>query len=527
MRGTTRQLLTFGLGLTLVVSGVSQSHADCDPTPGLSRFSGQGWGLDEGNRRFQAQSLIDKHNVSGLEVAWVFGMDGGLSPHSHPVVSEDTVFIGSEGGKLYALDRETGCERWVREFDYNVRSAVIQGRMKGGGVRLFFGTQDGKVHSVDANTGERLWSSPISEHAFAFPTGTPTFYRDRLYVPVSSYEVGMAMLPLYGCCTFRGAVLALDARDGSRIWETFTIEEAPRVTGRRWMFIENWGPSGAPVWSAPTYDTDTGLLYIGTGENYSDPATDTSDAILAFDATSGERRWARQFTENDVYNMSCNISVEHPNCPNPVGPDLDFGAPPVLARDPDGRKLLIAGQKSGGVYAMDPSSGELNWQTRIGRGGYLGGVHWGLAVNEELGLVFVPISDDNPGQVEGESEAGLHALDLSTGERVWSYSSPDTCGDKLLCWSGFSAASLATSDLVFAGALDGMLRAFDAETGEVLWSVQTWQDYESVNDLVTFGGAIGVHGPMLYDDLLLVQSGYGNLQLAPGNALIAFRVASP
>ena len=525
MIGSTRHLLTFALAIVLLLLSLSQGHADCASTPGLSRFAGQGWGLDEGNRRFQGQSLVNKHNVSLLEVAWVFGLDGGLQPHSYPVVSEDTVFIGSEAGKLYALDRDTGCERWAQEFNYNVRSGVIHGRMTGGDVRLFFGTQDGEVHSVDAKSGAHLWSRPISEHTFAFPTGTPSFHRDRLFVPVSSFEVGMAMVPLYGCCTFRGAVLALDASTGGEEWHSFTIEEAPSVTGRRWVFIERWGPSGAPVWSAPTYDKDTGLLFIGTGENYSEPATETSDAILAFDAETGERRWVRQFTENDVYNMACSVDPEHPNCPQANGPDLDFGAPPMLARSEDGRRFLIAGQKSGDVYAMDPIKGNLIWQTRIGRGGFLGGVHWGLAVNEDLGFVYVPISDDNGGQVEGESEAGLHALDLSTGARVWSYASPNICDDKPLCWSGFSAAILATPELVFAGSLDGMLRAFDAETGEVLWSFQSWKNYESVNGRVTFGGAIDVHGPMLYEDLLLVQSGYSTFAQAGGNALIAFRLA--
>lgn len=525
MLGSTPQMLTFAVATALLLSSASQGHADCPSTPGLSRFAGEGWGLDEGNRRFQGQSLINKRNVSQLEVAWVFGLDGGLQPHSYPVVSEDTVFIGSEGGTLYALDRETGCERWARDFNYNVRSGVIHGRMTGGDVRLFFGTQDGKVHSVDASTGAHLWSTPISEHSFAVPTGTPSFYRNRLFVPVSSLEVGMAMVPLYGCCTFRGAVLALDARSGSEEWQSFTIAEPPGVTGRRWVFIEKWGPSGAPVWSSPTYDTEAGLVFIGTGENYSEPATETSDAIIAFDAQTGERRWVRQFTEDDVFNMACSVSPEHPNCPAANGPDLDFGAPPMLVRGRDGKKLLIAGQKSGDVYAMDPLTGQLIWHTRIGRGGYLGGVHWGLAANEAYGLVYVPISDDNGGQVEGESEAGLHALDLMTGARVWSYASPDTCNDKPLCWSGFSAAILATPDLVFAGALDGMLRAFDAESGEVLFSIQTWKQYESVNDRVTFGGAIDVHGPMLYEDILLVQSGYSTFAQAGGNALIAYRMA--
>ena len=502
--------------------------ADCESTPGLERFAGQGWGLDAANRRWQERSQIDRDNVAGLDLAWVFGLDGGLRPHSYPAVTEDTVFIGSEAGRLYALERGSGCQRWVFDGDYNVRSAVIHGRSRQGQVRLFFGTQDGEVHAVDAMTGKHLWNRAISGHTFAVPTGTPSFHAGRLYVPVSSFEVAMAMMPLYGCCTFRGALLALDAASGETLWQSHTIDRPPEITGRRWMFIEQWGPSGAPVWSAPTLDVESGLVFVGTGENYSAPATDTSDAIMAFDAASGERRWLRQFTQNDVYNMACSVSPGHPNCPEANGPDFDFGAPPVLARASDGDKILIAGQKSGHVYAMDPATGAPIWQARLGRGGYLGGVHWGLAVNESLGLAYVPISDDNSGQVEGESAAGLHALDLRTGDIVWSYHANwNACEGKPLCWRGFSAAVLATPELVFAGSLDGMLRAFDARSGEVLWSFQTWRTFDSVNGLPTFGGAIDVHGPMLFEDTLLVQSGYGSFAQAGGNALIAFSLPRP
>ena len=498
--------------------------ADCTLPPSLERFAGQGWGLDLENRRFQAQSDIDLSNVAGLELAWVFALDGGMRPHSYPALSEDTLFIGSEGGNLYALERESGCVRWTHEGESGVRGGVIHGRLADGDVRLFYGSQDGQVHSLDARSGEHLWASRIADHSFATPTGTPSFHADRLFVPVSSYEVFMATVPLYGCCTFRGQLLAFDAKDGEALWRAYTISEPPKVTGRRVMFIEQWGPSGAPIWSAPTYDARANLVFVGTGENYSAPATETSDAIIAFDADSGERRWVYQATQNDVFNMACSINANHPNCPDANGPDLDFGAPPLLASLEDGRRLLIAGQKSGDVHALEPETGQLLWRTKIGRGGFLGGVHWGLAVNEHLGLLYVPISDENPGQVPGQSAAGLHALDLASGELRWSYESPHICQAKPRCWPGFSAAILATEELVFAGSLDGMLRAFDAQSGEVLWSFQTWRDYPSVNGPGAQGGAIDVHGPMLFEDLLLVQSGYASFSQAGGNALLAFRL---
>ena len=184
---------------------------------------------------------------------------------------------------------------------------------------------------------------------------------------------------------------ALDAETGEQLWYLPTIEEAAQVTGRQLLFVQKWGPSGAPVWSAPTLDRRRGLLFYGTGENYSAPATATSDAIFAIDASTGQRRWVNQFTANDTFNMAC--VAGGPNCPEQEGPDLDFGAPPLLAQDSQGRELLFVAQKSGAVSALDPATGERVWSQKFGRGGYLGGIHWGLAADIQRGLLYVPVSD--------------------------------------------------------------------------------------------------------------------------------------
>ena len=513
---------TLGLLGALLMSAVSAS-AECEAVPGVERFARSGWGFGERNLRFQAATDINHMNVGTLGLAWAFALDGGMSPHSYPLVTEDTVFIGTPAGSLFALERDSGCVRWQRKFRNAIRTAVIHAEI-GGAARLVFGTGDGWVIAADAATGEQLWSTEVRDHPHAIVTGTPLYHAGRVYAPVSSYELAVAMDAMYECCTFRGSLVALDAADGALLWRRHTIAEAPAVTGRHYVVVKEWGPSGTPIWSAPAIDPATGLLYVGTGENYTAPATSASDAIMAVRSEDGEIVWTEQFTANDVFNMSCLIP-DHPNCPEEAGPDYDFGAPPILAHTPGGERILLAGQKSGGVYAMKPDSGERLWARHLGRGGWLGGVHWGMAVNETLGLLYVPISDRPVGPAASDKPMpGLHALELATGTVRWSAINPDRCAAREGCDAGISAAIVATSDLVFTGSLDGLVSAYDARTGEVLWSYDTWRKFDGVNGETAVGAAIDVHGPMVAGDLLLIQSGYGQHGQAGGNALLAFRL---
>ena len=514
------RLATLGLLVTLMTSAVA---ADCDATPGVEDFARSGWGFGERNLRFQPDTDIDRNNVQTLELAWAFALDGGMSPHSYPLVTEDTVFIGTPAGSLFALERDSGCVRWKRQFRSGVRTAVIHAEIAGD-ARLVFGTDDGWVIAANAVTGDELWATEVRDHPHAIVTGTPLYHAGRIYAPVSSYELAVAMDAMYECCTFRGSLVALDAADGAMHWRTPTIADAPAVTGRHYLIVKEWGPSGTPIWSAPAIDATTGLLYVGTGENYTAPATPTSDAIMALGSEDGEIVWTEQFTANDTFNMACLIP-DHPSCPEEVGPDYDFGAPPILALTPSGERILLAGQKSGGVYAMQPDSGERIWERQLGRGGYLGGVHWGMAVNESLGLLYVPISDKPVGPAAGDKPMpGLHALEIETGAVRWSAINANRCGERKGCDPGISAAVVATPELVFAGSLDGRVSVYDVRTGAVVWSYDTWRKFDGVNGETAVGASIDVHGPMVAGDLLLIQSGYGQHGQAGGNALLAFRL---
>lgn len=548
-RSLRAALLVPALCLSLTVSAAA--HADCSNTNSTAsaNFETSGWGNSPRNTRYSASSTITASNVGQLELAWSFALEGGQRPHSYPVLSDDTLFLGTQSGALVALDRATGCTRWTYRTNNDIRSGITAGVIHtslGSNTHptptLFFGTGNGELEAVEAVTGKLIWQIDARDHPAQFITGTPIFHEGRLYVPLSSREVGLAMSPLYGCCTSRGAVAAYDATTGQQIWRTHSIAEAPTVTGRRWLFIKQWGPSGAPVWSAPTIDTERNQLLFGSGENYSSPASLGSDSITALNLDTGERLWSQQYTSGDSFNMACTMDMEHPNCPTENGPDLDFGAPPIVARlnKNDGtHDVIIAGQKSGDVHAIDPQTGVRLWSVNIGRGGYLGGVHWGMASDEAKGLVYAPISDIlnvSPGS-EGEQAPGMSAIDINTGKVRWQAPSEDNCaphdskntaedeGGK--CKNGYSAAPVANAELVFVGGLDGVLHALSSSTGAELWRFDSWRDYNAVNatdELTATGGAIDVHGPILAGDQMFVQSGYGSFGQQGGNALLAFKV---
>lgn len=521
--GTTRHL---SVGFVLMLCWSCLAHGNCDgtnPVPGLTSFYSNGWGIDPANRRFQpaGRTSISAANVSRLKLKWSYGFSN-MNPRSYPLVTEDTLFIGDTGVGLVALDRSTGCTRWTLRHSGRIASAILY-RRSGGKVTLYFADQSQGIYAVDAANGKLMWQTTVKGQPLPLYSGTPLVYGNDIFVPLSSAEVGLAANPFYGCCTTSGAMVALDAATGTQRWYQPTIRQKPTVTGRHFLFVEEHAPSGAPVWGTPTLDVGRGLLLFGTGQNYSRPTTTTSDAIFALDASDGTVRWVRQFTTDDAYNVACDLSVKHPNCPKPRGPDLDFGAPPMVAQLADGRELVIVGEKSGGVYALEPATGTTVWQQQVGRGGALGGVHWGMAFNQQLGLVFAPVSDISGFPTDLPAKPGLFALDAATGAIRWFHERKPRCPQRS-CSPGISAAIIATPDLVFAGSLDGYLEAYDAASGALLWSEDSWQDFKTVNGVSASGGSFDAHGPMVAGDQLMVSSGYGQFFQRGGNALLVYQL---
>jgi polyvinyl alcohol dehydrogenase (cytochrome) len=462
-------------------------------------------------------------DIPELELAWAFGFPGAQRARSQPAVTREAIFTGSQSGRVYALDTETGCAWWTYEAGAEVRNApLIEHGADGRPETLYFGDFDAGVHAVDARTGELRWTKSIKDHPDGTITGSLTFHEGTLFVPMSSTEIVSAYIDDYACCTFRGGVTALSAEDGETLWRWYSVGE-PRKVGTTSAGTDILAPSGAPVWSTPTVDAERGLLYVGTGENYSSPANDNSDSIIALDLATGRQRWTMQATPGDAWNAACGREPK-PNCPSEDGPDFDFGAPPMLVDLEGGGQIILAGQKSGEIFGIDPDNdGALLWRRRAGMGGFNGGVHWGMASDDSI--LWVGIAD-TPGNkfAEGPARPGVHAFDVKSGEPLWSRIEPPTCDEVAYkCMTALSAPLSAIPGAIFAGAHNGRLLAYSSEDGSVLWKAETNRAFETVNGVEAKGGTIDSAGVVIAGGLVVVNSGYDKFGEIPGNVLLVYR----
>jgi polyvinyl alcohol dehydrogenase (cytochrome) len=488
-----------------------------------------GWGLTPGNTRFipAATARVDRESAQRMRLKWAIRFPHATRLRSQPALAGGGLYVGSQDGVVYALDRATGCVRWTFQAGGEVRSGIVISPWTAGDRTAkpiaYFGDLLGNVYAVDARHGALIWRLRPDTHPSATITASPALFENVLYVPVSSLEVSLPADPNYECCRFRGSVVAVDARSGEVRWQSYTIPTTPAVQGRNAVGATRYGPSGAPVWNTPTIDAKRRQLVIGTGENYSSPATGTSDSMIAMALDTGAIRWVYQATARDAWNTSCDFPGRV-SCPEENGPDFDFGgAGTSLATTRAGRDIVLGAQKSGDVHALDPDSGSLLWKVKLGRGGLLGGVHFGFAVSGDA--VIVPINDGEDGRAYPEpARPGLYAVDLATGDRLWS-SPAETglCRGRRFCGPGYAQAITATPDLVFVGGEDGWLRIVNATSGAVLWRFDTTVSVPTLDGGRSAGGSLaGGAGPVAYHGMLFVSSGYGFAGQMPGNLLLAF-----
>lgn len=497
-----------------------------------------GWSTGVANTRFQNSEAagITEENVPKLKLKWAFALGDETNARSQPAVDGGRIFLGTESGAVYSLDAETGCIDWRSKIDGAIRSALVFGPAgHGKHAAVYFGAGR-NAYALDAATGKQLWKIPIAQHFAAIITAVPLLHRGVLYFGVSSFEEALPPLPTYPCCTFRGSLVAVKASTGKLLWRAHTIPEAPRPTEKNKAGVQMYGPSGAAVWSTPTFDEKRNAVYVATGDDYSHPATKTSDAVLAFDAKTGKLLWSQQVTTGDIFNNACSIPGSA-NCPPPAGHDFDFGQPPILVSLPGGHRELVLAQKSGMAYALNPDKdGTVLWHTRIGPGGPLGGSMWGSAADG--GNLYVAESDLGfKGIVPDKSSAqgyrlltnpnqggGLFALDLRTGEKVWDAAPARDCGGRAGCSPAQSQAVSVTPGVVFSGSLDGHIRAYSTADGKVLWDYDTARAFTTVDGWAGHGGSLDGPGPVIAGGMLFVSSGYSQFGGAPGNVLLAFSV---
>ena len=473
------------------------------------------------------QAGLTTDDFPKLELAWALAFPDTSGLRAAPVIVGSTLFYSAtDSGRVFALDINSGCAKWVYTADSRLRSSIAYSGIDESHV-LVFSDSAGMIHTVDARSGERIWiaSGQASDNQ-GMLTGTPVVTGDKVIVPVSGSGVITGGNPNYECCENHGAVTALNVRTGEKLWEYHTMPTAEYTGLVSSTGVKQRGPSGAPIWTTPTVDEKRGQVYVTTGENTSHPTTNTSDAIIALDLETGEAKWVFQALENDMWNFGC--SARGPNCiiledTNSV--DFDFGGPAILVETSE-RDLLIAGQKSGDLWALDPDTGSLVWNQRVGEGTALGGNHWGIASNFDR--AFMTIND--PSGMNGNSKPGIYSYFVGTGEPSWFYEVEPECNDERSerlrrCESlfGFSATPLSVDGAVIAGGLDGRLFVFNSESGELLYEYDTVRDYETINGVEGYGGSIDSHSISAGSGMVFVGSGYGQFRQVPGNVLLAFK----
>jgi polyvinyl alcohol dehydrogenase (cytochrome) len=497
-----------------------------DPSVGASW---NGWSVDLANSRFaNAKSGgLNAEQVPKLKLKWAFGFPKGGTAYGQPSIVAGRVFVGSDNGYVYSLDASTGCVYWSFLAKSGVRTSPSVGPIWGHRptkYAVYFGDMHGNAYAVDASTGKLLWTQQVGNHYTARITGSPTLYRGRLYVPTSSTEEVFGPNPSYECCTFRGSVVALDANTGHELWRTFLIPEEPKPIKKNSHGVQLWAPAGAAVWNTPTIDPRRNALYIGTGDSYTEPAPNTTDAIVALDLNTGKFLWTYQTLADDAFLVGCVSGGANENCPKNVGPDLDVGASPVLVNLSKGRQLLLATPKNGEVLALDPDrKGALIWKVSLSETvpPNNGQIAFGGAVGGRA--IYVPLEDGT-----------FAAIDLAAGRDLWrtrlesldDLGQPSSNGENRTKGGlrfGQSAAATLIPGAVFTGGWDGILRALSTKDGKVLWQFNTAQQFTTVNKVPAQGGSMGGPGATVVNGMLYVESGYANVGSGmPGNVLLAF-----
>jgi polyvinyl alcohol dehydrogenase (cytochrome) len=487
------------------------------------------WGRDPENTRYQPDPGLAAAEVPKLELKWAFAYPGSQAV-GLPVVVGDRLFVSAVDGHVFALDAKTGCTYWNFQAQSGLKGAISVGPVGDGATAVFFGDLTGSVYAVDAMTGKQLWTVKPEDHPLAQIRGTPKLFEGRLYVPVSSAEEDASADPAYPCCSFRGSLNALDPKTGKAIWKSYTIAETPHPAGKNAAGTPVQGPAGASVWSSPTIDAKRRRIYVGTGNSYSVVENGATDAVMAFDLDTGKRLWVTQATPHDTWVMCTKPGTG--NCPAQIGPDFDFGSSPILRTLADGRQVIMAGQKSGMVYAFDPDhDGKILWQVKAGLGGAFGGIEHGMAAEGER--LFVAVSDFTPtiavpsDQLVPHKAGGIMALDAATGKSLWRTPAPDpaVCAWGADSCSGAQAASIsAIPGMVFSGSLDGHLRAYASDSGKVVWDFDAGRGFDAVNGGKANGGAISGYGQTIAGGMVYLNAGGGYFG-PPAAALLAFSVA--
>lgn len=529
----------FVLAAVVVLSASLTSGGGIVPAAGASTSDGDWttWQKDlTGSRYAAAEHRINRTNVKNLKLKWAFaypktdipscpGCPGNTFVRSHPAVVGDTIYFGGSDGKFYARDARNGAAKWVFDLtsvDPTSRAIAWNGPAVSGG-KVYFGDARGYFYALDARTGALKWHTRLDENPFTNITSSAMVYKGRVYVGVSSLENGEGRD--YECCRFRGHVDSLDAETGALKWRYYTMPVPQRI-GTWPSGAAMYGPSGGGVWSSPVIDPRTGTLYIGTGQNYSGSGGDFN-TFLALDARTGELRWKNKLTDADTWRILCWDPDPTGYCPGleeGAANDYDIGATPNIFRVGD-RTLVGVGQKTGVYHVFDARTGEVVWRRQLGvavTNAGDGGIQWGSSYDGRR--LYIATYHADPGT--------MFAVNPANGDVLWQTPHPaDGCttggaaARPDLCTLGHGPAATTSPGLVWEGANDGKLRAYDSADGRVLWTYDTVRDFTGVNGVEGMGSSItGTGGSaVVAHGMVYVQSGYWpEYSTEKGHVLLAF-----
>jgi polyvinyl alcohol dehydrogenase (cytochrome) len=491
-----------------------------------ARASGwNGWGNDVENTRFQSAEAagLTVDQVPHLKLNWAFGLPAGGETSGQPSVFGGRVFFGDYNSFAYSLDARTGCVYWSYHADAQIRTAALIAPIKHNGRRsyaVFFGDKKANLYALEARSGELLWKRNLERRLLSHISAAPVFYKGHLYVGLAGSEEIVSSDPHYPCCTYRGSLTSLDAATGAVLWKTYTIAGAPEPTKKNSLGTQLWAPAGASIWAAPTIDRKLNVVYVGTGNAFTEPAAKTSDSIMAFDLKTGQLLWSYQAVVNDASPGDCiGPGPKDAHCPAVEGPDWDFGDSPILKDLPGGKRILVCAHKGGTVVAVDPDRrGALVWTADLTTGRDTTApiqvqILWGGAADAD--------------NVYYDTQAGsVAAVRLTDGKVLWNRPiepSPAHPGVGGRPRKGFEAAVTLVPGTVFAGGWDGVLRALSTTDGHEIWSFDTARRFATVNGVEAKGGSLGAPGAVVAAGMLFVGSGYvGTGNGMPGNVLLAF-----
>ena len=363
-------------------------------TPSVAIADWPTYGHDLSNTRDAGLVGPAPSQVPTMTQTWKFSSSTGDFTGT-PVVAGGVLVAGNNGGWVYALDAATGKLLWSRNVGAPVNGSAAIDLSAPGGPTVFVPVAEvGSPHlaALSLSSGATRWDTTLTTWPGADVYGSPVFWRGTVYIGVSAFQDNS---------TVRGSLLSLGERGGQIRWQTYTVPP---------------GRDGAPIWSTPAIDTRTGRLYAGTGNNYHSPTTDTEDAIMAFDASTGAILGSYQATSGDVFSESGNVT----------GPDADFGDSPNLITSPSGEQLVGDGQKTGIYWALDRATMQPAWHATIGPGWQFGGIIGATASDSSR----IYGADATSGQVFGLRTDG--SLAWESVDAGGAHVSPAAIGDGVL-----------------------------------------------------------------------------------------------